>query len=283
MSTGLIFPGNADVADGTTYAMKWANPQSNGLPIYGPSGRGVTYIWRYFPYQQAGYYTSFFWGNNDGVGDLSTFFWVNGVDQAGAYYGAHPYPDGGGGSPTTHQWEISVEQTDSLGAGFAVVKNQWYVQAFRVWGATGVVKLHEFYWNLPDQTASGKISYTSSSASYGDTNPPSPALTWGDAPWRYGQECGNGIFRGFQIYNDKLSDADILSEIASPLSTGAGAASIWYLNLNPTPDDITDKSGAGNHPAWVSANKASLYSVGEGFPSGGIGGDLLRRKFGRTL
>ena len=24
----------------------------------------------------------------------------------------------------------------------------------------------------------------------------------------------------------------------------------WYLNLNPTPGDVTDKSGNGHHPSW---------------------------------
>ena len=43
--------------------------------------------------------------------------------------------------------------------------------------------------------------------------------------------------------------------IVDPLSVSG----IFYLNLNPTPDDITDKSGQGNHPTWFTAERASLW------------------------
>ena len=65
--TGLDFPGSAAVS--TTMRFKFVNPHTNGLPIYGPGGNGVTYIWRAYPRQQAGYYTAFFWGNDDGQGN----------------------------------------------------------------------------------------------------------------------------------------------------------------------------------------------------------------------
>lgn len=282
MATGLIFPGNDAVVDGETFAFKWQDPHSIGLPIYGPSGRGVTYLWRYFPVQQPGYYTTFFWGNNAAPNDVdSTFLWkVPGV-TADTYYGAHPYPDGGGGDVITHEWEISIEQADFVNG--AVVKGQWYSQAFVAWGATGIAKQHEFYWNLPNVDSGHKVTRTTASPSWGDTNPPSPALTFGDAPWRYGGECLSGILRGLQIYNDKLSEADILSELASPLSTVAGAASIWYLNLNPTPSDITDKSGQGHDPSWVhGTNRPTLYSEESAQYVSGNSGDMGRRRMGRT-
>ena len=46
----------------------------------------------------------------------------------------------------------------------------------------------------------------------------------------------------------------------SPLSTPAGSASIWYLNLDPTPTDISDKSGRGNNPDWVGTGRPGLWS-----------------------
>lgn len=286
MPTGLIFPTNTDdLVDNNTHSVrfKWANPHLNGLPIYGPSGRGVTYIWRYRPAQQNLYYTTFFWGNDDGVGTIeSTFQWQGGPSgTANTYYGAHPYPDWG--QPGNHKWEISVEQTDYLGASFDVTKDVWHAQAFVAWGASGVNKQHTFYWDLPNVDSGHKLAYTSASGSYGDTNPPSPALTFGDAPWNPGAESLCGIFRSLAIYNDKLSEADILSELNSPLSTVAGAASIWYLNLNPTPDDITDKSGNGHDPSWVSAYRPTLYTLPENFSGGGLSGEFLRRRFGRNL
>jgi hypothetical protein len=33
----------------------------------------------------------------------------------------------------------------------------------------------------------------------------------------------------------------------------------WYLNLNPTPTDVTDKSGSGHHPWFPSGNKPTPW------------------------
>ena len=54
----------------------------------------------------------------------------------------------------------------------------------------------------------------------------------------------------------------MLAEANSPLSTAAGQASIWYLNTNPTPNDISDKSGKGHHPVWVGSKRPGLYTDG---------------------
>ncbi|NOT95059.1 MAG: hypothetical protein HOP00_01940, partial [Nitrospira sp.] len=87
--TGLEFPRNDQVPDGETVRFKFTNPHLNGLPIYGPGGAGVTYIFKVRPKQQTGYYTTFFWANDDGaktVGD--TFLWSGGPwGAADSYYG----------------------------------------------------------------------------------------------------------------------------------------------------------------------------------------------------
>jgi hypothetical protein len=222
----------------------------NPLAIY-----PATYIWRAYPRQQAGYYTAFFWGNDDGKGNLDTFLWVS-DGSADSYYGAHPYPNPAPNG-TAHDWEISVQQIDPVNG--AVIYNRWYTQALVVWSDANGNKHHEFYWDLPNTDVSYMVIYTAP-ASYGNTNPPLPALTWGDAPWNPGREVWNGILRGIQVYSANLSEADILSEAITPRSTSAGDASIWYLNLNPTPTDISDKSGKGNHPAWVGNERPSLWS-----------------------
>ena len=245
-STGLDFPGSAAVS--TTMRFKFDNPQNDGLPIYGPGGTGVTYIWRAYPRQQAGYYTTFFWGN-DGA-----FWWDSGSPNT--YYGAHPYPQPPP-SGITHRWEVATDGGDFLSAE-NVVYDRWYTQALVAW-SDGSGKHTLFYWDLPDQT---RVISVDSSTSYGNTLPPNPALTWGDAPWAPGNEVWNGILRGIQIYSTKLSLADIQSEVTSPLSTPAGANNIWYLNLNPTPSDISDKSGNGHHPSWVGNERPALYSSG---------------------
>ena len=55
---------------------------------------------------------------------------------------------------------------------------------------------------------------------------------------------------------------DLMAELAQPGSTAAGQASIWYLNVNPTPADIGDKSGRGHHPAWVGPLRPALWAGG---------------------
>ena len=245
--TGIDFPGSAAVSN--TMRFRFVRPDQNGLPIYGPSNAGVTYIWRAHPRRQGGYYTTFFWGND------GTFTWSNG--SAATYYGAHPYPwpDSPPGG-TTHQWEIAADGLDLRNG--AVVYDRWYTQALRVW-ADSNGKHHEFYWDLPSTDAAHRVSYVGHS-SWNNVNPPSPALTWGDAPWAPGQEVYSGVLRGIQIYATNLTLADLLSEVANPLSTAAGASSVWYLNLNPTPSDISDKSGRGHHPVWVGSERPALYT-----------------------
>lgn len=249
---GLDFPGSAAVPNGQTMRFKFPNPQNNGLPIYGPGGTGVTYIWRAYPRQQSGYYTAFFWGNDNGGDFNENFLWNNGSSDT--FYGAHPYPDTQPNG-STHKWEIAAQGNDFVNG--TVVYNRWYTQALRVWSdASG--KHHEFYWDLPNTDPSHQV-IVNLPASYGNLNPPVPALTWGDAPWNPSAEVWNGILRGIQIYTSKLSLPDILNEIASPTSTAAGINSIWYLNLNPTPTDIADKSGKGHNPEWVGNQRPMLY------------------------
>ncbi len=242
---GLNFPGSAAVE--TTMRFRFLNP----LAIF-----PATYIWRAYPRRQSGYYTAFFWGNDDGKGDISTFLWA-GRNEADSFYGAHPYPDGGGSATTTHQWEIAVQQADFVNG--VVVYDRWYTQALRVWTDAAGQKHHEFYWDLPNTDAAHMVSRTTN-ADWGNRTPPVPALTWGDAPWAPGREVWNGVLRGIQIYSANLSVPEILSEVSTPLSTGNGASNVWYLNLNPTPTDISDKSGAGHNPAWVGTERPTLWT-----------------------
>ncbi len=250
--TGLDFPGSAAVPNNQTMRFRFTNPQSNGLPIYGPGGTGVTYIWRAYPRQQSGYYTAFFWGNDNGKDFNENFLWNNGSSDT--FYGAHPYPDMQPNG-STHQWEIAAQGNDFVNG--VVVYNRWYTQALRVW-ADGTGKHHEFYWDLPNTDADHRVT-VDLPTSYGNLNPPVPALTWGDAPWNPSAEVWNGVLRGIQIYAAKLTLTDILNEISSPTSTTAGTNSIWYLNLNPTPTDIADKSGKGHNPEWVGNLRPMLY------------------------
>jgi hypothetical protein len=172
----------------------------------------------------------------------------------------HPYPSGS--DATTHNWEIAVEQRDFQNG--AVVYKRWYTQVFRCWvdPETGE-KHHEFYWDWPKTDDAHKVVRISP-ASWGNVNPPAPTLTWGDAPWNPGREVWDGVLTGIQIYSGKLSLKDIAAEVDAPLSTPDGQAEIWYMNLAPTPGDISDKSGQENNPKWVGKERPGLWKASGG-------------------
>ena len=221
----------------------------------------MTYIWKVKPRQQSGYYVTFWWSNN------GTFEWNAGKPDS--YYGAHPYPRGGGTSTTVHDWEIGGLDygadfiATTAGTSKQVVKDRWYTQALRITVNGDGTKTARFYIDLPS-TAPGDVIQVTSPAYFGKTNPPRPALTFGDSPWyaNYQHERLSGVLRGIKIFNKVLSEADTLSEaLADSLVTEQGKANVWYMNINPTPTDISDKSGAGHHPVWADpANRATLWT-----------------------
>jgi hypothetical protein len=241
--TGLDFPANQPYAGDVRFRFTG----SNLLDPY-----PATYIWRVNVRQQPGYYTTFFWG-------------PDGPFTAQSYYGAHPYPDGGGSSTLTHKWEVSIEGTDTVtdvnGHNTAIRYGDWHTQALVVRRVNTDEVEASFYWDLPDTTK--LIRHTTQYTDYANTFGSRPysgmALSFGDAPWALGSERLNGILRGIQIYSAQLSLSEVLSEVSAPLSTPTGSSAIWYLNLNPTPTDITDKSGRGHHPTWAGALRPSLW------------------------
>jgi hypothetical protein len=262
--TGLDFPSNGDAPADAFVAFQFDNPQNNGLPLWGPSGQGATYMWKYRPRQQNGYYVTFWWSQGDGHFN----------PQAG-YYGGHPYPNDGVSLPPltsvgTHNWEIAIigqdVQQTRAGNDKRVIKDVWYTQALKVVRSSANSKTITFYTQLPSTANGDVIEYTVTSSGYGESVPPNPKITFGDSPWYadYQHERLSGVIRSIKIFNRALSEADILAESAADsLVTGEGQANIWYMNINPTPTDISDKSGNGHNPVWASSARPSLYSSGE--------------------
>jgi hypothetical protein len=220
---GLDFPGNAGVK--TTMRFEF----TSALAAY-----PATYIWRVYPRQQQSYYTTFFWGNN------GAFFPSN------TYYGFHPYPDWN--TAYQHFWEIAAPPGGDTTSASHIVYDRWYIQV-AVCKKIGNKTVHDFYWDWPDQTK--MVRYTTEV--YED--PPFPVLIVGDAPWNQGNEVWDGILRGLQFYDFAMTPREITSEISFPGSVRKP----WYLNLNPTPLDISDKSGSGKHPKWVGTERPSLW------------------------
>jgi hypothetical protein len=235
---GLEWSGDGDVRS----MLVWHDP----FPIY-----DATYVFKVYPREKLRgdikYYTTFFWGND------GTFVWDGG--NANTYYGAHPYPIPAPGGPG--QWEISVYANDFT-TGEEVEWDRWYTQAFRAWRESDSITHHEFYWDLPD--TSRVLTHTIDDPSWAAIDPPVPAIVIGQAPDYMGASWGgypgweefNGIIRGVQIYDGLLSLDDIAAEIEAPESTAAGQQHIWYLNVDPRPDDVADKqtTNAPHHPSW---------------------------------
>src|SRR5437867_2539597 len=224
--TGLDFPGNVAVT--TTMRFEFTSPFA-AYP--------ATYIWRAYPREQAGYYTSFFHANNNS-------FFNNQLE----YYGFHPYPEPPPPLVGIQKWEISVDGGKDI-TGDPVVFNRWYLQVAVV-SKDGFATHHTYFWDWPD-TTTHKIRW----AGVLYAAAPNPAIMVGDNPWNPGEEVYDGVLRGFQFYDVALTPSEIAQEIAAPGSVRQP----WYLNLNPTPTDISDKSGNGHHPAWVGTERAALW------------------------
>lgn len=227
---GLEWPGDAHIT-GVRRMLYWADP---------PPAYPMTYIFKVFPRKKTNnhaYFTTFFWGTNGPF------------DCDWNYYGAHPYPVSPPSGPG--RWEAGSDCSDET-APFEVEWDRWHQQAVTT-EQSGSHLLVNFYYDLPD------TSKLVQNNGYLRTNPPNPVIMMGQSPddgngksWGGydGWEELNGIIRGIQIYSCKLSISDIQAEIANPLSTTQGQACIWYLNLNPRPDDVADDSGNGNDPQW---------------------------------
>lgn len=232
--SGLSFPSNGSGA--ADVRMRFTG--SALMPVF-----PATYIWRVNLRQQSGYYTAFFHGPES-------------FPSSNSFYGAHPYPKNPP-SGTTHSWEIAANfgdfTNDANGNDTTVQYGRWYTQALVV-TASGSNTVLNFYWDLPN--TSKRITTTVPTI----TPASNQALSFGDAPWAIGNERLSGVLRGIQLYSSALPINDVLSEASTPLSTSSGAAAVWYLNLNPTPSDISDKSGKGHHPSWASASRPSLWT-----------------------
>jgi hypothetical protein len=257
--TGLDFPSNGN-GNNAFVAFQFLDPHTRGLPIWGPANAGATYVWQVRPRQQTGYYVTFWWSNN------GSFLWNGGSPNS--YYGAHPYPQAGNSSGTSHWWEIATSfggdaTTTLAGSRKTVAQNTWYSQALRVQYNPNGTKTLTFYTALPS-TAPADVIETTVPANFGNVDPPNPAITFGDSPWwaSFQHERLSGVLRGVKIFNKLLSETDTLSEAASDsLASPDGRANVWYANPNPTPSDISDKSGRNNNPTWADPNnRASLWT-----------------------
>lgn len=218
-----------------------------------PDPYPITLVMSVFPRDKGvAYQTGFFHGIRGDFGSADD-----------RYYGAGPYPRI---PPGEMRWEIAATASDFTGD--LVQYNRWYRQAFVAWSdASG--KHHRFYYDLPSLS---RVVAVDLPPSYFSSSTPTQTLVFGDAPWDHvtggasgggpGNEQLKGLLRRIKIFTSRLTLADAISEALSDgLATSAGRAAVWYLNANPKPDDLTDKSGRGHHFHWLDHRyKAGLYN-----------------------
>lgn len=234
------------------------------------------------------YGTIFFWGN-DGDGTYD-----NGGFSNNWYYGIEPYPrkdQTNYPNPVNEniaygpwQFEVATYNKDYV-TGVDIVNNAWYSLAHvatRV-GGEGTQTHHKGWMALPSTSAGdivesvdGEQTGTWATAAHA---PPTPAMFFGQSPewpghpgFSWGHYLGydelNGIIRAIQIYTTALTQAQVVARAALDtdaavlsLNTSDGISSAWYLNMNPTPTDVTDKSGNGHDGSWNHAsNRPGLWS-----------------------
>lgn len=225
-----------------------------------------TVIWKARHVQQDGFYAWAWHTLADGTWGFGTA-WP---------YGTHPYPATGavdgngystGGTGDTgevHYHEIA-NGGDKLasdgGSGLLVVKDVWLSQA-RTCEQVGSDYVHR-YWPDIDGNPSFSIVWTVPTSTY--PAPGTHMFCFGASPWsQYAfdttatQESPAGDFRHFMMYDRALSLTEIQAKLAMTTDDTTDA-DVWYCNLNPTPTDISDKSGQGHDPTWDNSNRPTLW------------------------
>jgi len=228
-----------------------------------------TAIWKAKYKQQVTTYYAVAWHS------VNTGTWDFGVYN----FGTHPYPaatgtyDGSGFATAGDAGASGNYFMEMAGAGSAVDKiaipmepamklevGRWYTQA-RTASTSGSNTIHRFYPDL-DNFPSLYIERTTNTASIG--TPADPAFYLGASDWTttfgdQNSETPGAVIRHVLLYDRALSQAEI--EAKADLTTNDTTdPDIWYSNIDPTPTDITDKSGAGRTPTWDNANRPALFT-----------------------
>jgi hypothetical protein len=226
------------------------------------------------------YYADFFWGNHGKF--------QYGPGYCNAYVGFHPYPRPNTTPQGNGHWELAVGQnfgtctdvtTRDNSSDPEISWNRWHSQALTVRNTTGTQYEHKLYVDLPSVTTANTITVMRlsnwenppiRSIMIGQTGDNGSGQSWGGEPrW----EETNSIIRGIQIYSSYLTQQQILNRSACDtdacvlnLNSSEGVTSLWYLNMNPTPSDVSDKSGRGHHGVWDGSARPALWSGGSAPP-----------------
>lgn len=270
--TGLNFPLNGE--PGSDIRLVWS-----GANLLDRTAQTV--IWKAkYSSNQVGYFAVTWNSPNTGSWDFGVYS-----------YGAHPYPTTGtynavsgqdtgvtGASGTTHYHEIAgLGAYDFIATGdpggvpqgnLQVVKDSWLAESRSV-TITGGTNLR--HTARPDLLGNSSFSIVQDYPLASIGSPASPAFYIGASDWTASgttnSETPGGVIRGIVLFNTEISSTHILAigaletdaEVLAYCSANSLTSNLWYLNMNPTPGDVTDKSGAGHNPSFANANLPGLY------------------------
>jgi hypothetical protein len=263
---GLTFPGNNAAGGDIRIVFSGANLLSR---------TAHTFLWKSNYVADTGYRAFTWHAHNDGSFHTDSY-----------EYGCHPFPcdgnadgngqatGGTGSSGSVHYHEIAglgaQDRISSPGGANGGPKIlvldtwRWYARQAFISGANLV---HRYYRNL-ENDLNDYIEQTILLADL--TSPSAPAFYLGCSDWTSGAngagtnpECPKGSHRGFAAFSAALTAAECQTELASDSDspqTAAGISSVWYINKNPTPSDVSDKSGSGHSPSYANANRPTLWT-----------------------
>jgi hypothetical protein len=272
--TGLIFPSNG--APGSDIRIVF-----DGANLLSRTAQTVIWEWNSLPGAD-GYRAQTWSSHNDGTFHFDSY-----------EFGGHPFPcdgafDGNGNATGGTGGTGAVRYMELAGVpggqdGIAEPMTPAFLvdeanpsggtiyrsaRTVRISGANLIHRVYPDIINTPGDYIERTI-LTADLAAAGAT----PAFYFGASDWRANQpsagrndECPGYMMRFFRLFSAALDAAgpdDLVAEasvVNNATVTAAGAASIWYSNISPTPTDISDKSSAGHNPSWANANRPTLWT-----------------------
>lgn len=271
-TTGLIFPANNAANSDIRFLLSGANL---------PARDGCTIMWASRSNSSITGYVTHCWFSHN----VASF-------QADNYeVGGHPYPansasvdgtgqttDSGGSGGTTHYMEMAGlgarDQISNPGTAVLATKDgaTFKRHALQATLINSNTQIRHRYW--PDVIGDSTNYFERIVNVSGFPAPSSPVFYWGTSDWRSGSagantndETPNGVLRAFCIVNSgaltnsQIAGVSACETDAAALSYLSGQSlSAWYLNMNPTPSDVADKSGNGRNPSWANALRPTLYT-----------------------
>lgn len=254
-SAGLVFPSNN--AANSNIGIDWTG--ADMVPRF-----SHTAIWKANYTDQAGYYawawhclSSDAWGTGTSLWEYGTHPWPGSSSHDGSGYGT----GGTGSGGTVHQHEIAngSDKISDGGSPLQVVKGTWLHQA-RTCEQVSTNYVHTYY---PDIVGNPSFFITWTIATSAPSADPGTKFRFGCSPWTAtgttNDETPSGIFRHLLLYGRALSLVEIQAKLALTADDTTDADR-WYSNINPTPSDVSDKSGAGHNPSWANANRPTLWT-----------------------